>query len=99
MGKNHQLSDCLITQLSSKMGLLYTSLFWIISVTTCMSGGLGFLLKIPNFYHPDVYLVGHEMRPGTGTTAFEEVATLVFGLIYVGPLVGMLFAHIQGRLV
>ena len=35
-------------------------------------------------------------KPGDGSTPFEHVATFVFGLIYVLPLVGMLYAHFEG---
>ena len=76
------------------MGVLYAPLFYLIVVTTAMSGGLGFLLQLPSFYRPDAYLVGD--AAGTGGTPFERCATYVFGLIYVLPLVGMIFAHAEG---
>jgi hypothetical protein len=64
-----------------------------------MSGGLGFLLKIPGLYRPDVYvIIGQDgiITPGTGGTPFEICATYVFAIIYLGPLVGMVYAHIEG---
>ena len=78
--------------------MLYNALFYFTTGTTLLSGGLGFLLKLPSFYKPDAYLVGPSsaLAPGTGTTPFEELATFVFGTIYVGPLVGMAFAHLEG---
>ena len=81
------------------MGLLYTSLFWFVLATTLMSGGLGFLLKFPSFYRPDAYLVGEDLAVGRGDTAFEVLATYVFGLIYVLPLFGMAYAHWAGSAV
>jgi hypothetical protein len=33
---------------------------------------------------------------GTGKTAFEILSTYVFGIIYVGPLIGMTYAHFEG---
>ena len=80
------------------MSLVYNGLFWFVFVTTLMSGGLGFLLKVPNFYFPNVYLIGpkEELTVGTGTTPFEILASYVFGIVYVGPLVGMLFAFYEG---
>lgn len=76
------------------MGALYTTLFWFITVTTAISGGLGFLLKLPGFYKPDAYLING--RPATGTTPFEQTATFVFALVYLTPLVGMAYAHVEG---
>jgi heme A synthase len=65
-----------------------------------MSGGLGFLLKIPGIYRPDAYMIstGYDgiIAPGTGGTPFEICATYVFAIIYLGPLVGMVYAHIEG---
>lgn len=78
------------------MGRLYSILFYLITSTTLLSGGLGFLLRLPAFYRPDAYLVGAERAVGTGETPFERCATFVFGLIYVLPLVGMVYAHIEG---
>ena len=74
--------------------MLYTILFWGTTITTMMSGGLGFLLKIPAFYRPDAYIVNGV--PGTGLTPFEVAATYVFGIIYCGPIVGMVYAHLEG---
>jgi hypothetical protein len=53
--------------------------------------GLGFLLKMESIYRPDAYLLGtaDALSPGTGRTPFEELATFVFGLVYVVPLLGM----------
>ena len=59
-----------------------------------MSGGLGFLFKVPAFYRPDAYLING--IPATGTTPFETLSTYVFGVIYCGPIVGMVFAHFEG---
>jgi hypothetical protein len=74
--------------------MLYTILYWGTTVTSLMSGGLGFLLKVPAFYRPDAYLINS--APGTGTTPFEVVATYVFGVIYCGPIIGMVYAHFEG---
>lgn len=80
------------------MALLYTCLFWFLFVTTLMSGGLGFFGKLSSIYRPDAYLIGplSELTVGTGTSPFEELSTFVFGIVYVGPLVGMLYAHLDG---
>jgi hypothetical protein len=81
------------------MSVAYTILFWFVFLTTLASGGLGFLLRLPSFYHPDAYLVvdsSGALSPGTGSTPFEQVATFVFGVVYVAPLVGMLFARFEG---
>jgi hypothetical protein len=81
------------------MGAFYQVLFWFTVVTTAMSGGLGFLLKLPNFYHPNAYLVYNsngQLTAGSGTTPFEVVSTYVFAMMYLIPLSGMLFAHWQG---
>ena len=76
----------------------YTALFYFTTLTTLLSGGLGFLLKLPAFYKPDAYLVGPRgaLAPGTGETPFEILSTYVFGVMYVGPLVGMAYAHAEG---
>ncbi len=62
-----------------------------------MSGGLGFLLKVPGFYRPDAYMIvaGSDgiAAPGTGDTPFEVCATYVFAIVYLGPLFGMAYAH------
>ena len=78
--------------------MLYTALFYFTTGTTLLSGGLGFLLKLRDFYRPDAYLIGarDSLAPGTGATPFEELATFVFGVVYVGPLVGMAYAHVEG---
>lgn len=80
------------------MGLLYTVLFYFLTLTTALSGGLGLLLKWAAIYRPDAYYVGAagSQRVGTGSTPFEVLATFVFGLIYVLPLLGMVYAHWQG---
>ena len=36
------------------------------------------------------------LTPGAGTTPFEAVAHFVFALVYLVPVVGMLYAHVQG---
>jgi hypothetical protein len=64
-----------------------------------MSGGLGFLLKISGIYRPDAYMIiGYDgiIAPGTGDTPFEICATYVFAIVYLGPLVGMVYAQIEG---
>ncbi len=78
--------------------MLYTTLFYFTAGTTLLSGGLGFLLKLPAFYRPDAYLVGPHtaLAPGTGETPFEMLSTYVFGIVYCGPLVGMAYAHLEG---
>ena len=76
------------------MGLLYRGLFWFVMLTTLSSGLLGFLLKLPAVYRPDAYLVAG--APGTGASPFEVLASYVFGLTYVCPLVGLAYAHAQG---
>jgi hypothetical protein len=76
--------------------LLYNSLYYFTTATTLMSGGLGFLLKIPAFYRPDAYLIGETLTVGKGKTPFEVLATYVFGIMYVGPLIGMTYAHFEG---
>ena len=67
-------------------------------MTTLLSGLLGFGLKLPQFYRPDAYLIGARdaLSIGTGETPFEKLATFVFFIIYVGPLVGMAYAHFEG---
>jgi hypothetical protein len=86
---------------------MYTRLYWFCAITTLMSGGLGFLLKVPGIYRPDAYLVvtassdgGRDalLVPGTGTTPFEACATYVFAIVYLGPLFGMAYAHLQGTM-
>ena len=78
--------------------MLYTGLFYFTTTPTLLSGELGFLLKLPAFYKPAAYLLGPRsaLAPGDGTTPFEELSTFVFGTIYVGPLVGMVYAHLEG---
>jgi hypothetical protein len=78
------------------MSILYNSLYYFTTATTLMSGGLGFLLKLQSFYRPDAYLIGDNLTVGTGKTAFEILSTYVFGIIYVGPLIGMTYAHFEG---
>jgi hypothetical protein len=34
--------------------------------------------------------------PGTGETPFEILATFVFGVVYLMPLCGMVYAHVHG---
>ncbi|KAL3822782.1 hypothetical protein ACHAXA_005947 [Cyclostephanos tholiformis] len=85
---------------------LYARLYWFCTITTLMSGGLGFLLKVPGIYRPDAYIIvaiGSDGReedvvaaPGTGTTPFEICATYVFAIVYLGPLLGMTYAHVRG---
>lgn len=77
------------------MSKLYTSLFWFVTMTSLLSGFFGFLCKIPFLYYPQVYLIGDiaNQRPGNGSTPFERLATFVFGLIYVLPMLGMFYAH------
>ncbi len=75
---------------------LHDGLFWFVSLTTLSSGGLGFLLKLPNFYHPETYLVYSPkgvLAPGTGETPFEQLATFVFGITYVAPIFGLAYAR------
>ena len=120
--------------------MIYTALFYFTTGTTLLSGGLGFLMKLPvrfarlaaaraggaprparfqcarlkraptapppsrtnprqqAFYKPDAYLIGPRgsLAPGRGDTPFEELSTFVFGTMYVGPLVGMAYAHLEG---
>jgi len=79
--------------------IIHNGLFWFLTVTTLMSGGLGFLLKIDAFYNPDVYLVYNsqgDLLPGDGTTPFEVCAHYVIGIAYVGPILGMLYAKLEG---
>jgi hypothetical protein len=80
------------------MSALYTALFYFTTGTTLLSGGLGFLLKLPAFYKPDAYLIGPRdaLAPGTGETPFEQLSTYVFSIVYLGPLVGMAYAHLEG---
>ena len=80
------------------VSMLYAVLFYFTTITTLLSGGLGFLLKLPAFYKPDAYLLGprNALVVAKGDTPFEELATFVFGTIYVGPLVGMMYAHFEG---
>ena len=78
------------------MGRLYTALFWALSAASLSSGLLGFGLKLPGFYRPDAYLIGPRGSAGDGTTPFERCATFVFAVVYVGPLVGMGYAHVEG---
>lgn len=78
---------------------IHNGLFWFLSVTTLMSGLLGFLLKIDSFYNPDAYLVYNSkglLLPGDGTTPFESCAHFVIGVAYVGPLFGMWYAKLEG---
>jgi hypothetical protein len=78
--------------------MLYNVLFFFTTGTTLLSGGLGFLLKLPAFYKPGAYLICPRgaLVPGRGDTPFEELSTFVFGVMYVGPLVGMAYAHMEG---
>lgn len=81
------------------MSVAYAALYWFVIVTTLMSGALGFLLKLPNFYFPDVYLItgpSGALAAGTGSTPFEVLATYTFGILYVAPLVGMTYAFLEG---
>ena len=80
------------------MPKLYTYLYFFTTLTTLLSGLLGFGLKLPQFYHPDAYLVGPQnaLIIGTGETPFEVLATFVVSVVYVGPLVGMAYAHFEG---
>lgn len=78
---------------------IHNGLYWVLIVTTFLSGGLGFLFKIDGFYNPDAYLVYNaqgQLLPGDGTTPFEVCATFVIAIAYVGPLVGMMYAKWQG---
>jgi len=76
----------------------YAALFWFTTITTATSGGLGFLLRVPGFYFPSAYLLGpaDALAVGTGSTPFEGLCAFVFGIVYVGPLVGMAYAHLEG---
>ncbi len=78
--------------------MLYTLLFYFTTFTTLISGFLGFGLKLPQLYRPDAYFIGARdaLVAGTGETPFEVLATFVFFTIYVGPLVGMAYAHFEG---
>ena len=82
------------------MSIAYAALYWFVIATTLMSGALGFLLKLPNFYFPHVYLVttgpSGALSAGTGLTPFEVLATYTFGILYVAPLVGMVYAFFEG---
>ena len=56
--------------------------------------GLGFLLEIPGWYQPQVYLVSG--KPGTGETDFEVIGTCVIAMVYStlrnsasGPEIGL----------
>ena len=40
------------------MPSLYILLFYFTTLTTLLSGLLGFGLKLPQFYRPDAYLIG-----------------------------------------
>jgi hypothetical protein len=74
---------------------IHNGLYWLLTVTTAMSGGLGFLFKLDGFYNPDAYLVYNaqgQLRPGDGSTPFEVCATYVIAVTYLGPLVGMAYA-------
>jgi hypothetical protein len=78
---------------------IHNGLYWFLTVTTFMSGGLGFLFKIDGFYNPDAYLVYNsqgQLLPGDGTTPFEICATFVIAIAYVAPLVGIMYAKWQG---
>jgi hypothetical protein len=74
---------------------IHNGLYWLLTVTTAMSGGLGFLCKLNGFYNPDAYLIYNAqglLRPGDGSTPFEVCATYVIAVTYLGPLVGMTYA-------
>lgn len=45
-----------------------------------------------------MYLLGaqNSLHPGDGSTPYEELTHFVFALMYLLPLVGMLYAHWQG---
>ena len=88
-----------VVRANMSSSLLYHVLFWFYTITAIIIGGLGFLLKIPGLYRPDVYMIiGHDgmLAPGTGGTPFEFWATNVFAIVYLGPLVGMVYARIEG---
>jgi hypothetical protein len=77
--------------MSNSMNVLAKVLFWLLSVTTLISGICGFLLKLPRFYFPECYLVNGE--PGTGETDFEKTATFVFACVYIAPIGGVIYAY------
>ena len=58
------------------------------------STGFGFLFKIPDMYYPEAYIVNG--KPGDGTSEFENLARIPFGLCYISPFVGLIYAHISG---
>jgi hypothetical protein len=79
----------------SSSSRIHNGLYWFLTITTAMSGGLGFLCKLDGFYHPDAYLVYNDrgqLTPGRGTTPFEVCATYVIAVAYLAPLVGMTYA-------
>lgn len=63
--------------------MILENLFWSPTVITFISGSV-FLFKIPSLYFPDADLI--DIRPATGTTSFETVATFVFACIYLVPI-------------
>ena len=73
------------------MSILAQVLFWFLTVTTCISGACGFLLKLPKFYFPECYMVNGV--PGTGETDFETTATFVFACVYLAPIAGLVYAY------
>jgi hypothetical protein len=72
------------------MTVFASILFWVVTVTTCMSG-VGFLFRIPKLYHPDAYMI--DGLPGTGETGFEKLATFVFASVYLAPIAGVMYAY------
>ncbi len=73
--------------------IAYNFLFWFLTLGTCTSGSF-FIFKWPGLYRPDAYIVNG--KPGTGETDFEQIATFVFGLVYLTPIVGFIYAHVEG---
>ena len=68
-------------------------LFYFLTVAH-FSSGIGFLFKIEGMYHPDAYIVNG--KPGDGTTEFENLARIPFGLCYIAPFIGVIYAHMSG---
>ncbi len=73
--------------------LVYRCLFWLLVITSSISG-LSLLVQRGS-YRPDAYLVNGV--PGTGQTPFERLAAFVFGLVYLVPILAMVYSYFFER--
>ena len=83
--------------MSNKNYKIHCGLAWTLTALH-FSSGLAFLLKIPGIYRPDAYMIGPLglEKPGDGTTKFENLARIPFGLCYVAPFISVIYAQFNG---